>query len=473
MISRRALCLGASQLAFLGVAAAGIGRAVAAAPRRTIASFGARGDGRADDSDAVDAAIRSSVPLDWQDRTYRVTRRVGPFRGSLANLDWTSSGARIVLDPRSDPQPAVLEVRLAPGGFHSIAGSGLAIDASFKASMGAYFNQPEADRHGIFESDRLAVSNIRSDAKGASASGIRIRGGFGRVALRHPAVRNVILARGSGKPGSAGVNGIFVTRADPRISDSAPLFVHLIEPLIENVTSEDPDYTMDQDGLVMFGRMHTDPEREYDECLVEGGLWRNCWGRDIKVQMGGGRVVGGRFEHFTAPRSGTAGSSIAFLWGPGTVERVSHHYRGVSPVELVAHAAGRHGDPRAAIYRQSTYEIHDAAAQSIMRTYARRSDFPPVVMEEITGVGRADFALSVHLPSRTAEVRLRSVAGTFLKALAEATVAKGIEPGQLIARAEDCANYGARVPFVASRLPRGTAGPRISAVNNTGFLPPG
>lgn len=419
--------------------------------RPRIREFGAVGDGIADDTQAIEQAIASGRPLDWEDLTYRVTRQVGDEDRVIAGMDWIAAGARVVLDSSAHHQ-AVLHYRLAPDVAHNLVGGGLAFDARMRANVGAFLWQPVAPGRGSLHAERLQAFNIRRIARFGAGDGVRIRGGFARVTLVEPTVRNVVLGRGAGVRGSVGVTGITVSRGIPG-QHGWPRFIHVLRPTIEDVLSEDPDYRMDQDGLRLFGQADA-PGRGYDECLVEGGLWRNCWGRDIKVQMGGGRVTGGRFEHWTSPRNRTARPSIDFQTGPGLVENVTHLYDGVSPAALVSQATGRHGEARPGIYRGSSYEIRGARAQSLCYSNPRGSTFPGLSIVDISGTGPAGSALRCNLPDGSMAVDLRSVAGTFTRALIEVLGRGGA--GGLRVIAEGCVNRGpARVPLVAGRVPRG------------------
>ncbi|WP_235614216.1 hypothetical protein, partial [Pseudomonas aeruginosa] len=67
------------------------------------------------------------------------------------------------------------------------------------------------------------------------------------VTLIRPIVRNVVLAPGAGISGMVGVSGIAVFGNSDGIG--YPRTVTIVDPYIENVSSEDPSYQDDMDGI--------------------------------------------------------------------------------------------------------------------------------------------------------------------------------------------------------------------------------
>lgn len=409
------------------------------------------------------------MPLDWEDLVYRVSRRVGFVTRPATPVDWLSNGARIELHPvKAKHEPAVLHLRLTNGHKHRIIGSGLEIDGGLKAAIGIYFDQPRDDAVGEVFAMNLRVRNIACVPGVGSGSGIRIRGGYRCVRLINPHVADVWMGRGAGVPGRIGVNGIMITRANSDKGEGAPLFVHVISPHIENIGAKDNRQLVDMDGLVIFGALHTDACRPFDECLIEGGLWRNCWGRDIKIQMGGGRVVGGRFEHFSGPLCNTLNSSIAFQWGLGSVENCSHHFVGISPAEIVNFATGVMGAQVSGRYANSGYVIRNAKAQTICRLFPRRSEYPDVILKNIKGCGPANYAVTCHLSSRPGNLSLWGLRGSFDTAFIKLLSTPGFEPGQIRIFATECVNYGIGRLFVANHLPGQQPEPKTFVRGNAG-----
>lgn len=330
---------GVSDSASINFVPAGVGaetRSVQSKLRDTVSvlDFGAVGDGVADDSDAVEAAIESGFALDWLDKTYRVTRELVPtITGAIR---WTSRGATIQMDAAS-PVRSVLRL-IVGAGSHRINGD-LNIDANLDAYIGMFLNNEGTTYptdFGDFFADGLRVANVyRSGTTHSGGDGIWIRGAWRSVTLVRPVVENCRLAAGAGVSGSQGIFGITFSgngTQDPRN-------MTVIDPYVASVLSEDATYTDDQDGLRAVISPGSAPSES--RLTIVGGTFRNCYGRSIKSQAEHTSVKGSTFIRTQGFTRGYGNEEIDCQEGGGSVENINCIYNGSAPDEIVLFSTTR------------------------------------------------------------------------------------------------------------------------------------
>lgn len=305
--------------------------------RLHVRKFGVIGDGISDDSSALESAIMAGVPLDFGNLLIRITRSIGNQATIFGAIDWKSSGAKIFMDSVSIKE-SVLYFAVLPLD-HRIVGP-LFIDGSSKAFAGIYLRNNSTDVYPLgyatmYASD-LRVENIRrADATYANGDGIIIRGGFSKIILERPIVRNVVLAPGAGTIGVVGVCGISIFGNGDGIG--YPRSVVIVDPTIEFIKSEDPSYSDDMDGIKLFGPHASLPGAQFLDSTftVERGVFRNCWGRSIKSQMTSGEVIGSKFIRTEGPASGYGNDEIGFQQGAGFVKDITCIYYGGNVPQIV------------------------------------------------------------------------------------------------------------------------------------------
>lgn len=299
-----------------------------------VRKFGVVSDGVTDDSDALEAAIVAGVPLDFGTKPIRITRRI--LAVLTQPLDWKSDGC-VILNYAAAETAACIDLEVAPAQEHRIEGV-LKIDGRLLSSVGIRVWNKSAlgfpTGYATFYASDLQVQNIRRGSiSSANGDGIIIRGGWVSVTLDRPVVKNVLLAAGAGILGSVGACGITIFG----INTGYPIFTTINDPTIDTIKSEDPAYGADQDGVRIFGPWDTAGAKTNSTFVINGGSFRDCWGRSVKSQAETGIIRGTNFSAFSGPTGGRS-NEIDFQIGGGMVSDVTAYYAGATavPTELVS-----------------------------------------------------------------------------------------------------------------------------------------
>lgn len=308
---------------------------LALARLKTPYDFGAVGNGVADDSNAVEAAIEDGAPIDWCNGTFLVTREIEPTL--TGPIRWRSRGATIKVSGSASPIRSVL--RLIVGAYsHRIDGE-LNIDANLKAYIGAFINNEGTTYptdFSDFYADGLRVANVyRSGTTHSGGDAIWLRGAWRNITLVRPVVENCRMATGAGTAGSQGIFGITFSgngTQDPRS-------MTVVDPYVASVLSEDGTYTNDQDGLRAIMSPGSAPSES--RLTVIGGTFRNCYGRSIKSQAEHTSVKGSTFIRTQGFTRGYGNEEIDCQEGGGTIENIECIYNGSAPDEIVLFSTTR------------------------------------------------------------------------------------------------------------------------------------
>lgn len=298
-----------------------------------VIEYGAVGDGIADDTSALSAALASGDMLDWggADRTYRVTAELAVTLA--APLRWVSTGARITCDAAS---PVRNVVKIEPNGHPVTIAGPFTIDAARNAFTGLYILSADSSVD-VRIADLHSVGAYRSSLAHAGGDGMHLRGAFGSVTLERPVVQDVAMDPAAWVQGSQGITGITVSALD---ADRYPRRVSVIDPLVENVLSEDTTSSADQDGIrIMTANFGPESTTPYDTVFrIEGGVIRNTGGRAVKSQVQWGSVRG-LHVHRDVDRQ-PAFREVDFQKGGGHVSDLTVRYDGTGCASVVCFGDG-------------------------------------------------------------------------------------------------------------------------------------
>ncbi len=302
--------------------------------------LGAYGNGEADDYATLRECIIGGKPVYWGNVAcvYRTTLPV--LEAVNHAIDWTSSGASVVYDGAVAQRAVDIQVRPF---VHQVLGS-LTFDANWKAFDAIVFrNQPGTlgifpQGHPDFIAEGLSAKRAyRSSKAFGGGNGIYISGGWNRVYLVRPDVRECRMAVGAHIQGSQGIFGITV--ADD--NNGQPHQVRIVDPYVDGVWCEDPAVTGDQDGIRVFSTYndYSSPTPSEASFILEGGTVRNCRNRSVKSQMQFGLIVGTKFVRTVEANNGVAGTGtgheIDLQVGGGGISDIEVDYDGFVPYGIV------------------------------------------------------------------------------------------------------------------------------------------
>ena len=287
----------------------------------SVKTFGAVGDGIADDTAAINAAIAaansSGVSLLWNEGTYRITSTI---TATLASMKWVSEGVKIVADMPADVIYG-MNLTLTTGAHHELVGLGFELDANGKCHIGIRLIQPDAEHTATLYAEKIVVRNVEMQVSppgpAFSSAGLNVRGGFKSVKLIDCKVEEVMMRTGAGVLGSRGVFGILVNNNFPT-AGAYPKHVVLMRPIINRVYSEDATYQYDMDGIGIFANP---ADNTLGPCMAEisDSQCTACWGRDIKLQVSSATVIAPVSVRNQGPSGGINNSAIDFQTGPGVL----------------------------------------------------------------------------------------------------------------------------------------------------------
>ena len=453
---------------FIGSSISGTTREVVSVRR-----FGAKGDGVADDTAALQAAISETDGkwLLWERGVYRITEALS---ATLSEMRWIGADAKIVMDSASDLDQAV-NILLDPNGDHKLLGDGLELDAGGHCHLGWHFRQTNGTHDCRLELNRLVARNTEMRIGfGTASAGISIRGGYKDVELNHCEAHDILMRDGAGVVGVRGVTGILVAGYSATAGAYARR-VTINDPTVTNVTSEDVDYQHDMDGIGCFANPAIDKTLGISKMVVNGGEFVNCWGRDTKSQMGRNVVDGHNSTKSTGPTAGIINPAVDFQVGQGSLEDASFSVDGVECIRLVRFGGDAANGPLSHRWNGGSVEVKNGGVVEEVATL----DLPAV-----KGVGSVSSVSVDGTVSRFAGIRTNtfdesvlSLSGIVCDELDESlvrVVAKsgGLSPFRGRVIASDCHNLGDEVPTVIANISGNVAQSLLSQRNCIGFEEP-
>ncbi|POF93241.1 hypothetical protein [Pseudomonas putida] len=440
-----------------------------------VRKFGVVGNGVADDSDALEDAILAGVPIDFGDSQIRVTRALGNQATIPGAIDWKSSGAKIFMDSAVITE-SVLYFSVLPLD-HRIRGA-LFIDGASKAFCGLYLRNNSTVfypiGYGTMLVEDLRVENIRrANSTYANGDGILIRGGFSRVTLTRPIVRNVMLAAGAGIPGVVGVSGIVIFGNSDGIG--YPRTVSIVDPTVEMIGSEDPAQSDDMDGIKVFGpAAFTAGTQAIDSTFsVTRGVFRDCYGRSIKSQMTSGRVSGSKFIRTTGPASGFGNEEIAFQQGAGFVEDITClYYGGNVPTTVINGGRGTTERRRPSLKVNGAYIVNHStpAIPQVVQTFSPGEDTGLVSLHGIEVQGPVDRVVEYLVNGDQNCLSISDVTTDNLQVeLIRCKTSGSDSPFAAKVFAQNCVNNGAIKPLLTHRVAGNSVTADLSEYGCVGF----
>ena len=327
--------------------------------------FGAVGDGAADDTAAVVAAVNSSGWLNWGNLVYRIT---SPLIATVAKVDWVGTGAVVFYDGAHSREAVKITCGLAVD--HRV--HGMSFDANQKANVAAKFVAATVSETldqwpSFYGSQIIARNAYRANTVFPDGDGFRVDGGFNHAEIDNIRVHDCYMAAGAEVLGSQGIFGVtFASNGARRCRN-----IRLSNYHIENVWSEDTAYKFDQDGVRIF----QETAERASSCFVLNGTVKNVSNRAIKLHSGVNAIVDGLYRELDAnviPQSGEFATQpdIDFQQCPGTARNCRFHYDGAWHSTLVQNYT-----ERAELFRYG-----GATVDNITGRFVNISGTPPCVV---------------------------------------------------------------------------------------------
>jgi hypothetical protein len=244
--------------------------------------FGAAGDGVADDTAAIVAAISSGLPLDWGAGVYRITSAIEAL--PTRPVQWASRGAVIIY---AGAHVATAFWLRLPAGTSEINGL-FTVDADQKANVALRISNAVTpvtwpdDWASIIADDVGGINAYRPNQAFANGDGLLVGGAMDVVSLQRARARNCTMAEGADIIGSQGVSGITINRDNTNGLCVRALFMGSIS--VDRVLSTDPTVDFDQDGVRVFQYYQGEGNMPIDAFAVVGGVIRNSRNRSLKLQ---------------------------------------------------------------------------------------------------------------------------------------------------------------------------------------------
>jgi len=313
----------------------------------SIEDFGAVGDGVADDTVALTAAIASQKPLNFDDKTYRIT---SPITQTLTqDVLWKGRGAKIVYENTSHTEYAI---RLNDTTGVDIVIENLTIDGTKQCNrIIEVLNNTSNATPTNFVSNELRLENCKRLNTFSGGEAILLRGAFENVTFNGGWVKDCELPTGQGTSNVIGIAGIVATW----YSDTSYVRrVTLNGTLIEEVYSSDGTYTFDQDGIKFFApdiSGGTSGKVESDLVVMGGCRFINCYGRSIKAQVRNVVVRDSHFQRTEGLTGGVGNGEINSQTGSCVVDACTFSYSNGQEPETVVSPSSTEGWKSSAVVR--------------------------------------------------------------------------------------------------------------------------
>lgn len=286
----------------------------------SIKDFGAVGDGIADDTAAVTAAIASEKPLDWGGLTYKI---VSPILQTVTKpVIWQGNGASVIYSSGSHTEYAI---RLNDTVGVEVVINNITLDGGKLCNkVLEILNNTSQTTPSNFTSNNLFVKRAKRLNTFNGGDGLFIRGAFTQVLINGGGASDCELPAGQGTAFVAGIRGIGVTW----YSTTSYVQKMVINGVtINKIYSSDLTYELDQDGVTYFAP--DDPSgltKIPSEFVCSGSNFVNCYGRSIKTQCLNTIVRDSSFERNEGFTSGKGNGEIDAQTGSGLIQGCTFSY---------------------------------------------------------------------------------------------------------------------------------------------------